>query len=404
MSIKDSFPWSTLAALVLGAVFGWIVYGQLVRSAYDRLNAEIESARAFSQTIQQDPAYSGILVNPGRLEGRDLDERSRLWRLLVNMNILDWDTGPDEVSDQLNNALQAQFNGQPIDFNVNGLDFLIDLGVKLGNESSGSISQETVLGEDLKSALAKALSGSPGGLTSYASLILKNTNDIKKDELLESWDVGNRDIEKNDLKNFEDVKDIKAFVLNNLFLHFSIGSRYDALPGGSIGKLEASEEYRQVKEFFLNVLLNVLENPKVTNEKAWVTLYEGPEQMAMSMIFFCALLLLILRVFQLDASSQDSRVKTYKFRDRTINWLIATLPAVGFIGTLRGLSNALGEADTIVRAGSQVLASMAIADVTDMLKVAFTTTLIALLLGILLELIKLILSYSDNNATSLDNN
>lgn len=74
-------------------------------------------------------------------------------------------------------------------------------------------------------------------------------------------------------------------------------------------------------------------------------------------------------------------------RDRGSRWLIRwiarALPAIGFIGTVRGISASLSSADSIVRAQTSVDQAAAINAVAGTLGIAFTTTLIALLFGLI---------------------
>lgn len=74
-------------------------------------------------------------------------------------------------------------------------------------------------------------------------------------------------------------------------------------------------------------------------------------------------------------------------RDRSsrwiIRWIARALPAVGFIGTVRGISAALSSADSIVRAQTAAEQAAAITAVAGTLGIAFTTTLIALLFGLI---------------------
>jgi len=65
-----------------------------------------------------------------------------------------------------------------------------------------------------------------------------------------------------------------------------------------------------------------------------------------------------------------------------VRWMAKTMPAIGFIGTVRGISLALSNSDSIVRAESPVLQAFAITSVSGKLGIAFTTTLIALMLGL----------------------
>jgi len=75
-----------------------------------------------------------------------------------------------------------------------------------------------------------------------------------------------------------------------------------------------------------------------------------------------------------------------------MGWATRALPAVGFLGTVRGIMFALRDAGSIVAAQSPSAQAAAVASVTDQLGVAFTTTFIALLFG-------LILSWMDDRQT-----
>lgn len=74
-------------------------------------------------------------------------------------------------------------------------------------------------------------------------------------------------------------------------------------------------------------------------------------------------------------------------RDRSsrwiIRWIARALPAIGFIGTVRGISAALSASDSIVRAQTTAEQAAAITAVAGTLGIAFTTTLIALMFGLI---------------------
>lgn len=70
-----------------------------------------------------------------------------------------------------------------------------------------------------------------------------------------------------------------------------------------------------------------------------------------------------------------------------LKWLAMALPAIGFIGTKRGIAGALSQADIIVRAQDPGAQAVAISTVTGILGIAFTTTLIALIMGLFTSLL-----------------
>jgi hypothetical protein len=78
-----------------------------------------------------------------------------------------------------------------------------------------------------------------------------------------------------------------------------------------------------------------------------------------------------------------------------IRYLTFALPAIGFIGTKRGIAGALSQADLIVRAQDPGAQAAAIGTVTSILGIAFTTTLIALMMGLLINLVNSAQSYAE---------
>lgn len=75
-------------------------------------------------------------------------------------------------------------------------------------------------------------------------------------------------------------------------------------------------------------------------------------------------------------------------RGRTlVRWSIATAPALGFIGTVRGILEALARAGDVVWAADRLERADAIGQLAGELGLAFSTTFFALLVGVVLGLI-----------------
>jgi hypothetical protein len=68
-----------------------------------------------------------------------------------------------------------------------------------------------------------------------------------------------------------------------------------------------------------------------------------------------------------------------------INTALAALPALGFLGTVHGIMNALGDIDSIIRAAGVHQQAAAVTEVAGTLGLAFATTLYALTLGLILK-------------------
>jgi hypothetical protein len=78
-----------------------------------------------------------------------------------------------------------------------------------------------------------------------------------------------------------------------------------------------------------------------------------------------------------------------------LTWLGRALPALGFLGTVIGISLGLGDADSIVRARTPIAQAAAIQAVSANLGVAFLTTLVALLFGLFLTFLNDLQTYRE---------
>jgi len=373
--MKKTLRSGVLISITLGVLAGIILYNIVVNRMHSKYESNIESAMAFSGSIQQDPAFSGVIVDSSRISQFE-DHKIQIWRLLANMNIIEWDDGIGEVGGLIENGFKKTFQNGTINlYKEKGVSFLTSFSKNIGNDTLNSSFNE----EELIAHVVSCLAEKEEAFVSYDRYIsASNSVTVSQLKGLNSGDT-------------------KTDLLNRLFLHFEIGSKFDNLPIELEGAtIENSDEYKQIKELMQNVILNIMEDPEVVAAKDWLVIYKGPEQFLMIIIFFCALFLLIQKTLNDRKLFFESTTRMIKFREKSLKWLFTTIPAIGFIGTIRGLGLALGDADSIVRAGNQVQSSVAIGDVTNMLKIAFTTTLVALVLVIVLELIKLLLSYLNN--------
>jgi biopolymer transport protein ExbB/TolQ len=71
----------------------------------------------------------------------------------------------------------------------------------------------------------------------------------------------------------------------------------------------------------------------------------------------------------------------------TIRTALALIPALGFLGTVRGILLALADIDSIVRAGSTFDQAAAVSQIGTSLGLAFATTAVALVLGLIFRVI-----------------
>ncbi|WP_436715103.1 MotA/TolQ/ExbB proton channel family protein [Roseiconus lacunae] len=219
----------------------------------------------------------------------------------------------------------------------------------------------------------------------------------------------------------KEITDPTSFPANSFgpFFEPDKTSNYDALNRNDFLLIEA---------FSLELLSRLHSNPEVKTAKRWFAIVFGPEQFAMLFISLWMVCILFVRfAFRLyewgqlermlrclqtgdaprpveglayrmwiagseaEVSDADRRIEFVADqaslgipRSRwLISWIATALPAIGFIGTVRGMLLALGQADSIVRATTVAGRAAAITEVGSQLSLAFTTTLIALLLGLL---------------------
>ncbi|MEL0437947.1 MotA/TolQ/ExbB proton channel family protein [Phycobacter sp. K97] len=159
------------------------------------------------------------------------------------------------------------------------------------------------------------------------------------------------------------------------------------------------DAFRQREEIALYVAGRIRTADSTRDERFWLTLVTGYEQYAMLSLFLFGLFVAVVRCAALIWAylkeelwfvPADSHVPVL-FSLRSSRWplkLVATImPAIGFIGTVRGIMLSLTGADQIVWASTINERSAAISALSTDLGLAFATTLIALLLGVVLSLV-----------------
>lgn len=201
----------------------------------------------------------------------------------------------------------------------------------------------------------------------------------------------------------------------------------------AVSQLDPHDEFRRMQAFqklgaFL--LGRVGANPAVRKATTELTFWTGPEQFFLIITGYFAFVLISLRglaslatahgaVLARDnvrattrserrlktfvtnwlkakATDPDPAVRTYwkdLITDELISgrwpvrFAISTLPAIGFIGTVRGILLSLSNADAIVWASSLADRADAISTLSGSLGLAFATTMIALVIGVFISLL-----------------
>lgn len=374
--------------IIGGIVLGFFIHAILVSTAYYSLKSKIKESQ-FSSIIFKDDPSIGVLFslkneNESPVKERNLDSKL-IWRLLVNLNILDWNTTESDISKRLKKALESQLSTTSIS-KTTTVKHLISLAQYLGSRQDKNAGDEK-----LQNLIVACLSNGPNAFSEYRSAVetqassysyFENPAAFLLPRQLNPWLWGNK-------CNQEEI-------VNLLFIHTRIAPDFDELPDGNMKSetLEPAQIYRQINEYFQRILISIHDDPEVLAAKNWFTIVEGPEQFFMYIVFSIGIFILIMQ-YQEIKSKIILQDKPKRFAIIFYRWIQIALPSLGFIGTKRGLSEALGRADSIVRAGSQINQAIAVSNVSETMGVAFTSTLVGLILLMILMVFELYLKYQN---------
>ena len=364
--------------VITGIAIGWLFYLSLVAFFENRLENKIINANWLSQTIEKDPSLSGVKYDSESFNALFSEtNRDRLaWRLLTISNIIESDAAISDVGFVSKAFFKDGLNiGKPNDIDsIKSLSLLIDLLQFVGNDPN-SLS----VNDKLEKELAKALSKQSA--SSY-------DNYLKSSE------------QENENYNEGETESIIHDLLNRMFFHLNVEEKFTDLPKVkfSLNDKESDhsgeEELRQLRELSLQILTSIFDDPEVSDAKMWLDNFKGPEQNIMFCMFFVGLFILIRKKIASSTTLEldDNLTKMLKLY---YAWIFASLTAVGFIGTIRGLSQALSSADVIFKSSSGLEQAISISQIAEVLGIAFATTLIALVLTLILGLIRLLLDPTD---------
>lgn len=374
---QSSFFTSIFFSVVGGILLGWIVYFTLVSNAYNSLSDQIQHTKIVGKIVERDPALYGLLM-----DNSPTDEEDLIWRILNDLGVITSGKAIEEIGPGVKEPLRnvVRHSSQNL-LDVNFIDLIIQTtGFDKNNQPVNGNNT------NLKKIVADCLSRKPASL-SILNGYQKNSDASDDPGFMKtifpyfiprgispsSWggEINPNIIltsiyRKNDIQNtFKNVHD-KA---------------------DSTSQVEAYENYRQLRDFHQRLFMSINDEPLVLEAKNWVFYVEGPEQLVMFILTSMALFMLVQRLLALweigvFAGLDSNKTKSWK---KWYKWIIVTLPLFGFIGTKRGLSEALSQSDAIIRAGTEINQAMTMSNITYALGIAFTTTLVALVLGILLN-------------------
>jgi hypothetical protein len=373
-----------LGGFVLGVVLGVVIHVVAISIAYYSLKSDIAESRFADVIFRQDPSIGELYFTASNhyISRRNLGS-SLPWRIFVNLGILEWNTDTADVSSVLSNALQDE---KTTIRSITTIRHLIRMAGHLGNSNNGPEYEDR-----LANLIAANLANGPKSYETYRDAVASDNlaNGIPDYSENKFSFLAPRQI----LPLLWGEKANQSDVINLLFLHTGIAEKFDALPGGKQDNhLTPAESYRQIEEYFQRMMISINDDPNVRSSKNWLTILEGPEQFFMYIVFSIGLMLLLQNAQYLNQKIQllDDRAK---FSVIFYRWVQIALPSLGFIGTKRGLSEALGKADTIVRASTQVNQALAVTNVSETMGIAFTSTLVGLILLLILLVLELRLRY-----------
>lgn len=366
-----------------GIIFGWIFYLGIVSFFENRFEKNILNANWLSQTLQKDPSLSGVEYDNASFQALFAEtNRDRLaWRLLTISNILESDAALSDVGIIPKAFFKDGLHiNKPDDISSKkSLKLLINLLQLVGN-GPNTENVNDILEEKLAEALSKQSLEPYDNYLKSSEQAPENFGEDESESMIH--DVLNRlffhlKVEE----NFITIPELDPFVLNK-----EVSIKANALSG--------TEELRQLRELSLQMLTSIYDDPKVSKAKTWLENIKGPEQHVMFCMFFIGLFILLRKKISASESfvldnALTKRLKLY------YAWLFSSLTAVGFIGTIRGLSQALSSADIIFKSSPGLEQSISISQIAEVLGIAFATTLIALVLTLILGLIRLLLDPTD---------
>ena len=382
-------PLSIWKIIVGGIILGTVIHFGLVLHAYLSVKEKIRDSNFGTIIFKDDPSIGALFAF--RDKENQIKKRKELndqitWRFLVNLNVIDWNSSVQDISKKLNDALTPELNNDLIGKSTT-LSHVIHVVQNLGLRNDDANFES-----DLENIIAANLSNGPKAYEHYFDVIRSSKQNYAYRENYLAF------LFPRELNPLWGSKSSQGNVINLLFIHTELAQKFDLLPEATPGyakneSLEPAQVYRQINEYFQRILITIHDDPEVISAKSWFMIVEGPEQFLMYCVFSIGFIILLQNYRKkIEFTEKSKRFSLVLYR-----WIQIALPSLGFIGTKRGLSEALGRADSIVRAGSPINQSLAVSHVSETMGVAFTSTLVGLVLLMILMIFELFLKYKDES-------
>ena len=373
-----------------GIITGWVLYIFLVVLFQFRLESAISDVRVFGKIFENDPALSAAVkysINDRLYEdskiknlqsGNQNDNTGvqfniMTWRILQNLEVINSQTLPDEISPLINSSLGQIIKNSDLETlrNMTGLELLYEIQSKSGNSPSDDEHKEVAL-----NYTKGIIASSPMVLRDYKNHVLICEEQNEECEEQNSW-----------------ARKALAYIfppeisgplwssgsLNELlelsYAHIGVSEQFMSIDGVD-GKIDKIASYQQYNDLLLKILISIYNDDVVANRRDMVMVFKGVVQMFI-LITFCITMFV---VGKLEFTTEKN--------DRFLDLLKTLLPTLGFIGTIYGLMKSLGEAYKIPIASGDANTSLAISEITSSLSIAFTTTLLAFILLIIVDIFR----------------
>jgi hypothetical protein len=368
--------------VIVAVIIGSLIHSLLVFWGQYRLESAVEEVRFYDVLFNDDVVLRHLISEKSNetTKKEKIDSFDNVaYRILLSKKIVRPDVAPDELDGftaEIENVLKED-KGR----NISALNGYIAL-----LESVGTHPDEDEANPVSANFLKKALANSYSAISEYENY---NNNESTKLGYIEGvagfmrhlqpvkffsrWDT-NGDLEK--------IKSIS-------FVRSKVSFPYYKLTSNK----EDSDLEKKLKELsitsslFTSLLVGINTHPTVMKARQHLKIVDDIWQWLMINFFMVGLALVgrdLIFFKQRVDQDKDKRAKTnsiYKF-------ILEALPVLGFMGTIYGLMSALAIAyKASLAQGSSFLSAIAIIDITNALSIAFTTTLVAFILKLVLDAI-----------------
>lgn len=355
--------------ITYGILTGWMIYFITVLISQSMLENRINEVRVFYKLFQDDPSLSATVKHKVDLEnfGTFTENNSGFmsWRILQNLNIISKQDRLKQASEYCITSMNSILNRSSVEelSGMTGIELIYEI-LSIQGKKENSPEQKAKIMEYLGSSIA----GSPMAYEQYRHHIQTDKElgaGFKKFlAYLIPPEISSPFWQEERLND----------ILSLSYTHLGVSKEIGELDPNNLEQFAA---YNQFNDMMLKLMIMVYNDDEVIAARDRLMVFKGLVQWLILMTFFVALFLVIFQDFTTEAN------------DRLLDLLKTMLPTLGFIGTILGLMRSLGDAYKIPIASGDANTSLAISEITTSLSVAFSTTLLAFVLLIIVDVIRI---------------